>query len=898
MLSNADKPSKLLSESLNFHERIRALRSDLDTIGPHSRTLLPNIQRLSNGLQSSLKHKIRELQSKEPVQVDPASANVLTEFAEVQTMIERTKERFRKDDARGQPQDKKVGLLVKVFRNPDNEDPVTLGQGKWLQNYFDMQSSAWEVNDLAMRINDNERKNRSTMITFLRESDSILNQASMFLGNTDLSTLHLSSAGSAEDRSFQAKQNSQTLVSIRNYITSKHKMLPAVLHSARSMKDGYFPLNQSGSRMHSFMSQAASQKNDELVTRETTLTPEQRTVEFYLTPEKLRPNFQHLLERMKIDEPRGCEPIYDIIMRMTFRLNQEPRASEWSLSEFLVHGVNSLILESCLYIQTAFWTYVQTSHPIMPCPQLPNAVAENFGRLLNFVHSHLTRFSDTLYTKDLDGIPVWGVLYFAIRSGLFDDVFVFCKSYTGSLEEEVRAFGVTFVTHLRSLRVHFGKDKEEKVQEFLNANRQLKGGRSGTNYSDDFKAGLSELFERRETLLKETLAPRVLDAIWFRLFSSFESYEVPFSFRIFGLQTLIRTTNWTAQPDMTKNVAFYHLLSLMFDECPIVLRDLQKDPSDALKIAFLVTESRLSAVMRVYSRLADKEPTAKPASKYVQDFAMGISRTYWGNGVALLACLPSPAERHEALLHYSKTHNLFQLVFDFEIPQNKSPNDLKALVQPSEFKQFVVDSLKNFQLRDDWKNATFLSNALLEIDGWRELCGLFINLKYEQIKRMLNSDQMEAADFERVRVHIEKTFRDFIPAEFKTDVYHRAAAACEDIKVIFFDVVVRKAPDQFHKLTAESFRHYSPAIALPSYFLIHLHYINLALRMCLAKIRTCRNKGETKAVLDVAERFETFQNKMPDENAIKNETKKTEIVRLKQDNIKRAMEIKGSIQRY
>lgn len=898
MLTNLDKRQPVASESLNFNERIRALRSDLESLGQSSRTFLPNIQRFSNGLQSSLKHKLKELQSRDQGLIDPASTAMVTEFAEVQNMIERTKERFNQDEAVVHTQERKDEVLSQIFSNPQNADPLTLGKGRWLQNYFEVERAAWEVNDLSLQINAGEARNRSTMIAFLRDSDSLLTQTGAFLDDGDLAALSQSTLGLPDSQSFQAKPNSQTLTNIKQYMRSKHQLLPSILGANRTMKDGYFTLNQSGSKPHSFMSQAGSRKNETLVNSDTTLTPEQKTVDYYLIHEKLRPNLQNLLERLKIDEPRGCEPIYDIILRIAYRINQEPRAVDWGLADFLVYAVNSMILESCLYIQTAFWNYIQGSFPIVGCADLPKAVADNFGRLLSFVNAHLSRFPETLFTKDGNNLPVWALLFFAIRAGLFEDVFVFCSSYNGSLEEEVRAFGVSFLTHLRSLKIDFAKGKEERVSEYLTNNQQLVRQKISNDFSDDFRAGLTEIFEHKETLVKETLAPRVLDAIWYRLFSSFESLDGALTFRIFNLQSLIRGTDWSVQADLAKNVPFYNILSLMFDDCPLVLRDLQKNSSDALKVAFLVTETRLSAIMRTYARLAGKEPPVKPASKFLIESAMAINRNYWENAVALINALPTSADRQEALLQYSKTHHLFQLMFDFEIPKNQSPNSLKSLVQPAEFRAFVAESLQTFRIRDDWKNFSFLANALIEIGNWKEFCGLFINLKYEQIKRIVNNDTLDAADFDRIRTHIDRVFREFVPAEFKSDPYYKAAGACEDIKTLFFDVVARKATDRFDRIKDEEFRTWNSAILLPSYHLVYLNYVNLALKICLNKIRTASNKGETQMVQQTAEKFEKFQGRMPDEKAIKNETKKSEIVRLKHENVRKAMEVKGSIQRY
>ena len=331
----------------------------------------------------------------------------------------------------------------------------------------------------------------------------------------------------------------------------------------------------------------------------------------------------------------------------------------------------------------------------------------------------------------------------------------------------------------------------------------------------------------------------------------------------------------------------------MFDDCPFSIFHNLKTPKDAVQIAFLIVESRLNLVIQTYQRFQTPDQIFKNASKLITEFVMKLPPIQWENVLTLLSSFPNSKERAQVLNQYSKTHKLFSTLFDYDVPRNQIPNNFKALVPVTEFETYVKDSLREFKHKDDWRNFNCLINAYTELKQWEYVCLVFIDLKYEQVRRVYFSDISDQQKFDKTKTYVEKIFKDNVPNHFKNEPSFQAAIFSEEIKSVCVDFFVKKNADHFDRILNENFLNFNPIFASENYLMLNMFYVNVALNICVYKYRTDKSPNSVHRIAHLLDLSEKFEKRHLSEKMIQNEAKKIEWSRLKKSNGDKVLEIRA-----
>lgn len=855
------------------------------------------IGRLSKGLLPSLQFKIRNLMSKERPAIDTSSMPILKELENVQSILYNARDITKEVDPIEPVFSSQKELIDRIFENPQNEpNPTKLGSGIFLRNYFSIQNQNWQINHLSRQVNESEARNRSSMIKFLSDSDCLANLAINLLNPQDLGSMTFSGVSSNVGDFYLLKANGVPLKIISNYTRSKYQGKIVTVPKFKSE----FSLLSDASRSPTFNPNLATIPVliDPLYLPVNEATENKEQSAHYRVDDRLQPLLQDAIDHLRIDDSRGYEIIYELLAKMINKLNNNfKKIFECQFRYFLPQAINCLITESIDFYQRNFWQNIRKEYPITPSIAIPPTISDKLGRVLNFTETQLRSSNEPIFDRDHNNLPIWALLFYALRSGLYDEIFEFLLNYNGSAYEELKSFSRSFIDFIKNLKIENLSFSHQKVQELKSRTEGAKMLSEEIIFKDDYKRAIMHILHRKNVQPERFLVPGVFDSIWLQLHFCFENEEEPMTYKLLNFHDLLRSMDWTSTPESSQMLPVYQVFALMFDNCVDSLFNIVHNSKDALNIAFIVNESRLAQIIQAYQESASKQKEIPPSSDLIVKYANTIGLSEWENAVALMSCLPLATERRKALIKYASIQQFFQYMFGNQERRKKVPNALKLLISVPEYNHFVQESLRNFQSKEDWRNFGILSNAYQEIGAIYDLCRLTIELRYEQIKRIVSEDKLDQGEFILVQEEVDRNFKEALPKMDKNHFLYKAAIACTQIHNIFYHVLLKKISDNFEIFQIENFSSFLPNCLFGSYYMIYQWFINLGLKVCRQRVMDNMSASENLKILRVVEKIHNFQ-KTINENSLCEDSRYQNVIQMKQCNISLYTEIRGISQKF
>lgn len=868
-------------------QEMRLLTLDAESLASNVRNPLPQINRSAIGLRFLIQEKLKKLQTNSSMNTSQMNTQASHDINEFQQLVQNAKEHLSKAEIH---EDKNVYrdlLLKEIYDLKKKEQRLDDNDFPEIQAYLDS-FGRYQENELELiSTNNMQVRNHSTMTAFYKESDNLLNIGKAFLDNFNKPF----ETDDFEDNLEMFCFSGNELQSIKNYVLAKVNFLnnnqpqnQSQIQNAASLMD-YLTKNPN---VHQDQLSENSDFN-EAINKDFVL--EEKHQNDMIVSRQLKEPFIQLIEQIKAQEIRQPDNIYDILINLVRKTEEISENHKSTFSVFIISHVNCLIAEMSNFLQKSFWKTIENTYSETPIPGLTQQLSTAF-KIQTFINERLATYPTFYVIRDKNKAPVWGILFYLLRAGAYEKLFLFLQDYQGEFKESLCYIGVLFILFMKKIGIEIIRQNPERVDEFVNFYGSLYQTDPQSQYTDSFKMRLLEIFEGRQLTIDTMLFPLLKDSIWGMLFNSFESISDPCHFRLFGLQHKIREFNKSSNINTILQVPFYNFYALMFNDCAVNSFKLSKNKKEGILLSFLISESRLNNLMFQYERLQNPaKANFLPISNLFKDYLSQLPLYNFEDVIILSSCLQTQSDRIKILLKFSGIHDLFQKVFNIDLQQNPIKESLKKFLLQNDFKKYAMESISCHPCKEDWKNYGYFLNAYSYFGEIHPIWKILIDLKYEQIKNLVFSVQKEDESLKKIDMFANRLFIDFKKLRASSNEKWEEIRRCDQFKGLFKNYYIEKNKSLLDKFA--EMRPSKPKVDFISenHCLIYLYCINLGYKLCRQEILNDKSQGKRAKIRDLCGLMETDEKSFLSEKKISSEGKIKEMNQIRDSNKSLYLEI-------
>lgn len=230
--------------------------------------------------------------------------------------------------------------------------------------------------------------------------------------------------------------------------------------------------------------------------------------------------FHFISQMISITRGAPSNSIYVLCRDLIRCLDFNMRERDTSIQELASEHVDELIRGSCLVLQSAFYEHCRVARKHASQFAHLSSQLDKLYFLLSYIEQEVLATSfltDNIVARDDQQLPVWALIFYGLRAGLYHEVCDFCKIYKGAFMSEISKLHEFLLSHADELAITaqhsdvcIGKDYTQKVEmpSVLLTSQEV------------FMKALAALFERRGNDMPPALGTNLHDYIWFHLFCS------------------------------------------------------------------------------------------------------------------------------------------------------------------------------------------------------------------------------------------------------------------------------------------------------------------------------------------------------------------------------------------
>ena len=343
-------------------------------------------------------------------------------------------------------------------------------------------------------------------------------------------------------------------------------------------------------------------------------------------------------------------------------------------------------------------------------PQRLNKIEDypNLNSINNYIEEYIIKQNfDSIHRVRYDNndIPIWALIYYAMRLNCLKDLKEFLNEYNGNMIQEIQPIAVRI-------------------------NDIIKGNYVGTMHqshgiSDDvFKIALQCLFSPKSSELPEDfLVDKIEDYLWFSLFKLLIKHDRENDMK--SLHQKIKELEKVTDPSFsTLEIAKYQLLCLMMPEFLMTLMDSEEHTIDGPHIGFVFFETGILD-HEMCKRDRETHNIENKVLTRLSDFAGKISRKFPLESFSYFSCIADPEEKSTWISNFLVKHSqLFEYIFGPNNQQNlqRLKENLGvqvyelllkkiAMLRPAEFDKFNVCRLR---VLEELGNVSALLDLIIE----------------------------------------------------------------------------------------------------------------------------------------------------------------------------------------